>query len=67
MSSAAFVIAIILYMAVNFITAKRWNAREMKCDFIDGQCLVGKILTNIFYLPAWVLKGVRFAVLVLIK
>lgn len=58
---------LILYVAFNLITAKMWSAKEMKRDFVDGQCLVGKIFANIFYAPAWFLKGVRYIVVALIK
>lgn len=57
----------ILYIVYNLITAKLLSAKEMKNDFVDGQCTVGKILTNIFYAPAWILKGIRFAVTAVIK
>jgi hypothetical protein len=62
------IIALIcLYAAFNFVTAKLMNAKEMKEDFIDGQCIVGKIAANIFYLPAWVLKGLKFTIDILVK
>lgn len=57
----------ILYIVYNLIIAKLLSAKEMKNDFVDGQCTVGKILTNIFYAPAWILKGVRFTVTAVIK
>jgi len=56
-----------VYGAFNVLTSKLMTAKEMKHSFIDGQCIVGKILTNIFYAPAWLLKGIRFLVLVLVK
>lgn len=59
-----FEIAIIcVYLAFNFITAKVMSASRMRKEFIDGQCLIGKICANIFYAPAWMLKGLRFIVL----
>lgn len=62
------IIALIcLYAAFNFVTAKLMNAKEMKKEFIDGQCIVGKIAANIFYIPAWVLKGLKIAIDVLVK
>ena len=57
----------VLYIVYNLITAKLLSAKEMKNDFIDGQCTVGMILTNIFYAPAWILKGIRFTVTAVIK
>mgnify|MGYP004459025355 CR=1 FL=1 len=64
---ALLIIIVVLYTAFNLITAKLYSAREMKHDFIDGQCVVGKVFANIFYLPAWVLKGLRFIVVAVIK
>lgn len=64
---ALLIIIVVLYTAFNLITAKLCSAREMKHDFIDGQCVVGKVFANIFYLPAWVLKGLRFIVVAMIK
>lgn len=56
-----------LYLIFNCIVARLLGARGMKKRFIDGQCVVGKIATNIFYSPAWFLKGVKFVVVKLIK
>lgn len=62
------IIALIcLYVAFNCVTAKLIGAKEMKHRFIDGQCIVGKITANLFYLPAWLLKGVKFLAVKLIK
>lgn len=58
---------IVAHMIINLITAKRFNVWEMKSNYIEGQCLVGKICANIFYAPAWALKGVRYIVLVAVK
>lgn len=52
-----------LYLAFNFLTAMIYDSKQMKRHFIDGQCVVGKIFTNAFYAPAWVLKGIRFAII----
>lgn len=64
---ALLIIIVVLYTAFNLITAKLYSAREMKHNFIDGQCVVGKVFANLFYLPAWVLKGLRFIVVAVIK
>lgn len=61
------ILIICAYTAINLVTSKMLNAKGMKARFIDRQCLVGKIFTNIFYLPAWILKGVRLIVGVTIK
>lgn len=55
------IIAIIcLYLALNIATANIFTAKEMHKRFIHGQCIVGRIVANIFYAPAWLLKGVKF-------
>lgn len=56
-----------IYAAFNFLTAKLMSAEEMKREFVDGQCVVGRVFANIFYLPAWVLKAIRFVVVSLVK
>lgn len=56
-----------LYFALNFVTAKMMNAKEMKKHFIDGQCIVGKAFANTFYIPAWILKGLKFIIDVVVK
>lgn len=56
------VVAIICF-AFNVLTAKVMSAKRMKHEFIDGQCLIGKIFANVFYAPAWLLKGIRAVVL----
>lgn len=61
------VIVLVVYIAINLITAKRMTARHMHEEFIEGQCVVGKICANIFYAPAWLLKGIRVLVLATIR
>lgn len=61
------VTVLIVYVAINLITAKRMSAKHMHKEFIEGQCVVGKICANIFYAPAWLLKGVRVLVLATIR
>ena len=55
------------YIVINCIVSKRMTAKEMTGKFITGQNLVGKIATNIFYVPAWFLKGIKFLAVTLIK
>lgn len=57
----------IAYAACNLVTAKIMSAKEMAEDFIKDQCLVGRICANIFYAPAWFLKGLRAAILFMVK
>jgi len=60
-------VVFVLYMAFIFATSHHLDAREMKKHFIDGQCVVGKIFANVFYAPAWLLKGIRFVVVAVVK
>ncbi len=63
-----FIIAVIcLYAAINIVTAKVKSAKEMKEEYIDGQCLVGKIAANIFYAPAWLLKALKVIIWFMVK
>ena len=55
------------YIVFNCIISKRMAANEMAGKFIVGQNVVGKIATNIFYSPAWLLKGIKFLAVNLIK
>ena len=57
------IIVSIIYFAFNFLTANIMSAKRMKQEFINGQCMVGKICANIFYAPAWILKGIKVIVL----
>ena len=51
-----------IYLVYNFLTAVMYTVAEMKRNFIEGQCFVGMVFANIFYAPAWFLKGLRFAI-----
>lgn len=63
-----FIIAVIcLYAAINIVTAKVMSAAEMKEEYINGQCLVGKIAANIFYAPAWLLKALKVIIWFMVK
>lgn len=62
-----FIALVCLYAAINIVTAKVMNAKEMKEEFITGQCLVGKIAANIFYAPAWLLKALKVVVWFMVK
>lgn len=60
-------LVLIVYIAINLVVAKKMTAKNMYYSFIDGQCIVGMICANIFYTPAWFLKGIKFVVLTTIK
>ena len=50
---------LIVYVIVNLVMSKLYSAKEMKAMLITGQNLVGMIFSNVFYAPAWLLKGLR--------
>lgn len=56
------IIVICLYLAFNILTAKLYTAKQMHNKFVTGQCMIGKICANIFYAPAWLLKGIKTVV-----
>lgn len=62
-----FIALICLYIAINIVTAKIMDTKEMKEKFITGQCLVGKIAANIFYAPAWLLKVFKIVIWFMVK
>lgn len=61
------IIVAIWFVVSNIYAARVMSAKEMRAEFINGQCFVGKIFANIFYAPAWIFKGVRFVVVATIK
>lgn len=61
------IIGTAIYIGINLVVAKMYSAKEMKGSFITGQCVAGRIFTNIFYAPAWVLKLLRAVVLAAVK
>lgn len=62
-----FIALVCLYAAINIVTSKVMSAKEMKEEFITGQCLVGKIAANIFYAPAWLLKALKVIIWFMVK
>lgn len=58
---------VVIYAIFNIIMANQYSAKEMYDDIIVGQCPVGKFCANIFYLPAWALKGLRAVILATVK
>lgn len=61
------IVIAVAYIVINCIISKRMTAQEMTGKFITGQNVVGRIATNIFYSPAWLLKGIKFLAVNLIK
>lgn len=66
-SRVLWIIVLIIYAAFNLYVSKVYSMRQMKENFVDGQCVVGKVFTNMFYAPAWILKVFRALVVMLIK
>lgn len=50
---------IALWMVANAYETYSKSGREMYEELVDGQCFVGMVAANIFYAPAWLLKGVK--------
>ena len=63
----AIIIILCVYVAFNIVTSNMIPAAEMKRRYIDGQCVVGRIAANVFYFPAWLLKGLKIGVNFLVK
>ena len=61
------IILAVAYLVFNLITAKKYNAKEMRDEFIVGQCTVGAIFANLFYAPAWALKLLKGVIVAVIK
>ena len=61
------VVCSIAFVASNIYVTKVMSAKEMREEFVEGQCLVGKLFANVFYAPAWIFKGIRLVVLATIK
>jgi hypothetical protein len=40
----------------NLYVARTFSAEEMHEEFVVEQCLVGKVLCNVFYWLAWLMK-----------
>lgn len=53
------IIALSLWVISNLYVAVTETAEEMREDYVKNQCLIGKVCTNIFYAPAWVLKVLK--------
>jgi hypothetical protein len=50
------------------VQATGWmTINDMKRKFWDEQAVIGKVLLNAFYLPAWALKLLRIALVAIVK
>ena len=61
------IVVLCAYLAFNILVAKFLTVKEMQHRFVNGQNLVGKIATNIFYGFAWLLKGLKFVIINTVK
>lgn len=61
------IFAVVAYAVFNIIVAYTHSTREMREEFIEGQCVAGMIFANLFYAPAWVLKIIRGFVMSVVK
>ena len=59
--------AVLICAACNIVMVNRKSAAEMRRYLIDGQCFVGRVFANLFYLPSWILKVVRAVILATVK
>jgi hypothetical protein len=47
------------WIAANVYEACCKSGREMYDELVANQCLIGRFAANVFYAPAWILKGVK--------
>lgn len=64
---AVFILLLIAWLVVNFITSKYKSSQQLASMILSGHCFVGKASAMIFYTPAWFLKAIREIVLATIK
>lgn len=60
------IIGLLVFITSNFYVAGEMSAKAMYREFVHGQCFVGKICTNIFYAPAWIMKFLKAAIVMII-
>ena len=56
-----------IWFLSNLIVAMAFSARTMYEELFEERDIFGKILVNVWYAPAWILKGFRVAVNAIIK
>lgn len=67
MSTLLIITLICAYISLNLVIANVLTKDEMIRRFITGQNIVGMLVSNIFYSPAWLLKLIRYIVIKFIK
>lgn len=61
------VFLLVIYVIVNLVMSKLYSAKEMRAMLITGQNPVGMVFSNLFYAPAWLLKGLRRAIVATVR
>lgn len=56
-----------VWAVYNIFVAATYSVKDMWEDFITAQPTVGKVFANLFYAPAWILKGIRFLICRLVR
>lgn len=67
MTKVLSIAVIIFYVGCNLVVAKTRSIKEMRDEFVVGQCTVGMVFANLFYTPAWLLKLMRGVVVSVVK
>lgn len=60
------IILISLYLILNVAIAMTHTTKQMKRKLDDERSLLDKVFLAMFYAPAWVLKGIKTAIIALI-
>lgn len=61
METIGIIVLLVWYIFCNVAVPCILSTEEMKEDLWEDQNIIGKILANSFYLPAWILKGIMSA------
>lgn len=60
------IMLISLYLIFNVVVAMTHTTKQMKRKLDDERSLLDKVFLAMFYAPAWVLKGIKIAIIALI-
>ena len=61
------VLGFILWVIFNVVVAITYTTKQMVEDFVYNQCMVGKFLAFIYFIPAWIIKLFKFAIVKVVK
>lgn len=56
------IIVLGLYLILNLAVAMMFRTRGLKKRFVDNQCPATVLLVNLFFAPAWILKGIKYLI-----